>query len=73
MFQVSADIRYLDGTLAGLLIPAGYRLTVPSARRATQIASWLSGVRSRGDFVRATGSGNRYEVVGAVTVLPLAS
>lgn len=66
MFQVSADIRYLDGALAGLTIPAGFRVTVGSIAEAVRTTRWLEGVRADGDFVRASGTGNRYEVVGGV-------
>lgn len=67
-FIVRADIRYLDGRLSGLLIPAGYRVTVPDRAHASRTARWLAKVRDTGDFVRAVGSGAKYAVVGPVNV-----
>lgn len=70
-YLVTADIRFQDGALAGLLIPAGYSVTVPDERHAIRIASWLTRVHDELDFVRATGTGNKYEVVGNVHYAPM--
>jgi hypothetical protein len=72
MFAVSATIRYLDGTLAGLTIPAGFRITTPDHASALRTFAWLGRVRRARDFVRATGTGSRYEIVGDVCLERLA-
>lgn len=68
MFRVSADIRYMDGTLAGLEIPAGFSCTYQNNMKAYSVAAWLKRVHKAGDFIRATGTGNKYTVTGNVTV-----
>ena len=68
MYQVSADIEYLDGTLAGVQIPSGYSVSVPTSKRAAQVASWLRAVRLNNDFIRAAVTGNRYRVAGRIAV-----
>lgn len=59
-FTVTADIRYLDGTLAGMVIPSGYRVTYTDRNGVFRATRWIERVRRDGDFVRATGTGNRY-------------
>jgi hypothetical protein len=73
MFQVSASIRYLDGSLAGLTIPSGFRITTPDRSRAYSMSQWLSRVQRERDFIRAAVTGSRYEVVGDVAVVELPS
>lgn len=66
MFYVTADIRYLDGTLAGLTIPGGFRTSEPDIAHAVKRQRWLRGVMEAGDFIRAAVTGNRYEIVGGI-------
>ena len=61
-FAVSADIHYLDGALAGLTIPSGFRATYADREEAYRVAQWLQRVWQSRDFIRATGTGSRYEV-----------
>lgn len=57
--RIAVDVEYLDGTLAGLTIPAGYAVTVPESS-VPRIMRWIAKVTRENDFVRATGTGNRY-------------
>lgn len=59
-YTVSADVRYLDGTLAGLTIPDGYAVSYPTRDAADRAAAWVNATRRAGDFVRAAVTGNRY-------------
>lgn len=68
-WQVRADICYLDGPLRGLLLPYGYAVTYASPEPAYRCAAWLTKVRAEQDFIRAAVTGNRYQVVGIVSVL----
>ena len=68
MFRVTADIRYLDGTLQGVTVPAGFVATVPSRERALKIARLLKCVMQANDFIRATSTGNRYAIEGGIDV-----
>ena len=68
-YRVLADIKYIDGALAGLTIPAGYSAAVPNLQRAIVTCDWLQRVERERDFVRAAVTGNRYTVVGNVTYL----
>jgi len=68
MYLVQADIKYLDGALEGLEIPAGFRVTYLNNMRAYSVAAWLKKVHKANDFIRATGTGNRYQVTGNVSV-----
>lgn len=65
-FRISADIRYLSGALTGLTIPAGYSVTTPDRGRADSIQRWLNKVHTERDFIRAAGTGNRYEIAGNI-------
>jgi len=67
-FRVSADIKYLDGWLAGLTIPAGFTATYPNRSRAQSVARFLARVCQSDDFIRATGTGHRYKVCGHIEV-----
>lgn len=68
MKTVSADIRYLDGTLAGLTIPDGHRVGMPTLHDAIRVAGWLTRVRDSNDFIRAACTGHRYQVVGEIRI-----
>ena len=68
-FVVSADITYLDGSLKGLTIPAGYKVSYPCERLAVKLAGWIDKVRRENDFVRAVGSGWRYVFASKPQVL----
>lgn len=68
MFRVTADIRYLDGALADLEIPAGFACSYPTRQSAVRASQWLQTVQRTNDFIRATGTGHRYVVTGGVTV-----
>jgi glutamine amidotransferase PdxT len=70
-YHVQADIKYLDGTLAGLVIPGGYSITVPDEHHAKRIVAKLARIQSENDFVRAACTGNKYQVVGNVSVAPV--
>lgn len=67
-FIVTADIKYLDGALEGMTIPAGYRVTEPDRSHANRCSAWLSKVQRSNDFIRAVGTGNRYQIVGPIEV-----
>ena len=69
-YQVTADIRYIDGSLAGLTIPAGYRTTWGDRQSASRAAAWLRSVMNSHDFVRACGTGNKYEIIGRISIDP---
>lgn len=60
MYKITADIEYLDGTLAGLLIPSGYHVTYPTLESAVRCTQWIKRTMKDKDFVRAYGTGNRY-------------
>ena len=62
IYRITADIRYLDGNLAGMTISAGYHITTESRGEADRTQAWLNKVRSEGDFIRAAGTGCRYIV-----------
>ena len=64
--RITADIEYIDGPLAGLLIPAGYHVTTCGPSVAQRIVAWLLGLEKTGDFTRAAVTGNRFRVVGGV-------
>ena len=66
MFTVSADIKYMDGWLAGMVIPAGYRCTFPTRSTAMSAVRWLTKVHRECDFVRAAVTSHRYAVVGGI-------
>jgi hypothetical protein len=68
MYRVIADIEYLDGALAGMVIPSGYSVTFPNDRAAYRCAAWLKRIQSADDFIRAAVTGNRYKVAGSVDV-----
>jgi hypothetical protein len=68
-YEVACDIRYLDGALKGLTIPSGYRCRYPDLTSAHRCVSWVIKIRKSGDFVRAVGTGNRYEFVGEVSMI----
>ena len=65
-YHVTADIEYLDGTLRGMVIPAGYSVTLPDERHAQRVVAHLSKVMRSDDFVRAVSTGNRYKVRGGI-------
>ncbi len=67
-YRVSADIEYLNGPLAGIRIPAGYSTTYPDQWHATNTSRWLQHVRDTKDFIRATVTGDRYRIIGEITV-----
>lgn len=67
-FKVSADIHYLDGTLAGVDIPAGHFVTFSERGPAEKYARFLQKVRLAGDFIRAAVTGNRYNVTSEPTI-----
>ncbi len=68
MFRVSADIRYMDGTLAGLDIPGGWSVTYPSRNQALRIARMLKCEQHSGAQIIACGTGNRYQITGGIEV-----
>lgn len=70
MFTVTADIRYVDGTLADLTISGGYRTNYPDMESAMRAASWITSAFALNDQIKATGTGNRYVFASppAVTV-----
>ena len=70
-YLIQADIEYLDGALAGIVIPAGYSVTVPDLRHAVRVSSHIQRVYFEKDFIRATGTGNRYRVVSNPIYAPL--
>lgn len=74
--RVSADIQYLDGALKGLTIPDGWNATYSadeSGRRSAQSAiRFLIRVRREDDFIRAVGTGNRYQIASAPRLAELA-
>jgi len=65
-YRVTADIEYLDGTLAGIVIPAGFTTTDPDIHHAIRRVQWLQRVMRENDFIRAVGTGNKYRVVGGI-------
>ena len=65
-YRVTADIRYLDGTLEGITVPDGYAVTFKAYRSALSAWRWASKVQRSGDFVRAAVTGSRYRFAGAV-------
>ena len=64
--RVTADIEYLDGTLAGMVIPAGYSVSEVDVAHAHRTVTWLKRVQRERDFVRAAVTGNRYRIVGRI-------
>ena len=62
-YRITADIRYLDGALAGITIPSGYSVTYEDRNAADRCHTWLHRVWREADFIRACGTGNRYEIV----------
>lgn len=65
---VTADIEYLDGTLAGLEIPAGFTVPVSSPRRAVTVARQLAQLRKWGEPIAAAVTGNKYRIVGRIEI-----
>ena len=65
--RITADIEYIDGPLAGLLIPAGYHVTTCDPSSARRTIAWLLGLARTGDFTRAVGTGSKYRVVGGIS------
>ena len=59
--MVQFDKTYLDGNLAGLVIP-GETVTYPDDKSAQHHAAFLEKVMRSGDFVRDCGTGKRYSV-----------
>lgn len=70
MYKVSANIRYLDGVLAGLVIPAGLTMSFPLEGLAHGAACVLTEKCSAGTAIRAIGGGV-YVIDGGVTVTPV--
>jgi hypothetical protein len=66
LILITADIEYLDGALAGLVIPSGFSIKTPDASVARSTLKFLHRVRREKDFVRAVGTGNRYTIVGEI-------
>jgi hypothetical protein len=67
-FTVSATIKYLDGPLEGLTLADGFRTTYATRSAAFGCYRWLERVRLDADFIRATGTGNRYIVLSPARV-----
>lgn len=67
-YQVTADVKYLDGALKGLLIPSGFRVSYPTHRAAIRAVNWICKTKRESDFVRAVGTGNKYEFASAPQV-----
>lgn len=67
-FRVTADIKYIDGTLAGLEIPAGFSATYPNRSIANRCSAWLERTMRAKDFVRATGTGAKFNITGRICV-----
>jgi hypothetical protein len=67
-YMVSADIRYLDGALAEIVIPSGYRVGRLSIEAACLISRWIEKTRAADDFARAAYTGNRYQFQSAPRV-----
>ena len=67
-YTVTADIRYLDGTLEGVDIPAGHFARGLTHKRACSVASFLTKCHTSNDFMRAAVTGNRYEVTSAASI-----
>ena len=67
-YRVSADIKYLDGILADMVIPDGHTLTMPDISLATRRAAWLNGVHDSDDFIRAAVTGSRYKITSLARV-----
>ena len=68
-YQVAASIRYLDGALAGLIIPSGVNLRYPTLSPARRAVAFFAKVRRDRDCIRATGTGHRYQIVGEVSLI----
>lgn len=68
MFRISADIKYLDGNLSGLVIPSGYTVTMPDNQSAMRVALWIYKVRKENDFVRAVGTASRYQFTSSARI-----
>jgi hypothetical protein len=62
-YRIEADIRYIDGTLKDLDLPSGYSVNAPNRASAYRILGWVLRTRAAADFVRAVGTGNRYQFV----------
>lgn len=71
-FQVSADVKFLDGLLAGLTVPGGQTCTFPDAPTARRHAVWLHGLWTSRDFARSVGTGARFIVVSCPQVREVA-
>lgn len=61
MFTIQFDVTYLDGNLAGLLIP-GQTVTYPDRNSFDRALRFYVQVARDGDFIRAVVTGNRYTV-----------
>ena len=59
--RVKADIEYMDGALKGVYLPFGYSVGYPNRDSAMRVCRWIERVMRENDFVRATGTGNRYQ------------
>lgn len=59
-FYVTADIEYLDGNLAGCVIPSGQRTMFPNRSSAMRQWNWLATTFHNKDFIRAAVTGDRY-------------
>ncbi len=64
-YRISADIKYLGGSLEGMIIPAGHHVTATTQQEAYRIACFLDKVHRNDDFIRAAVTGNCYQVVSA--------
>jgi hypothetical protein len=62
-YRIEADIRYLDGTLAGMDLPSGYAVTAPDLKHAYRYVGFVVKTRAAKDFVRAAVTGNRYQFI----------
>jgi hypothetical protein len=67
-YRVHVDICYLDGALSGLTIADGFDVDEPTRSDAFRVYRWLERVKLDDDFIRATGTGHRYKLVGCVHV-----
>ena len=70
-YQVSADIKYLNGILVDLTIPDGHSCSFPTRSAADRHAAFLAQVYAENDFIRSAGGGGKYQVVAAPTVTRL--
>ena len=50
MYRISADIRRLDGPLAGMAIPNGYTLTCPDEDSARRVVEFIGHARGSTEF-----------------------